>query len=71
MIYPKNQHIALRDLQAQIDYLKSRLDCGCQCATLYYDTFDDFPVTGLVDRTYVDKAESTFYIWNGSLYVAI
>lgn len=36
---------------------------------LYFDTYGDFPTTGVVDTTYVDKSAGVQYYWNGTAYV--
>jgi len=41
----------------------------CCDKTRFYDTFDDFPETGLVSRLYVDRETGIVYVWDGSDYI--
>ncbi len=36
---------------------------------VYYDTFSDFPETGVANITYVDKSAGAQYYWNGTQYL--
>ena len=35
---------------------------------LYFDTFSEFPATGVVDIIYVDRSTNTMYDWSGTAY---
>lgn len=57
------------------EYLVSNIFVGC-CNTsasdiLWYADFASFPVTGLEDTLYVDKATPAIYVWNGTTYVIV
>ena len=41
----------------------------CCDKTRFYDTFDDFPETGIVSRLYVDRETGIIYVWDGTKYI--
>lgn len=71
-----NQNDYTQKLQDVYEDLMTNVFVGCcECGSgssgiLWYDTFGDFPVTGVVDTLYVDKATPSLYYWDGAAYVS-
>ena len=71
-----NQNDYTQKLQDVYEDLMTNVFVGCcECGggssgILWYDTFEDFPVTGVVDTLYVDKATPALYFWDGAAYVS-
>jgi hypothetical protein len=45
------------------------LERTVRCKTRFFDSFEDFPETGVECALYVDESTGDIYVWNGSTFI--
>ncbi len=53
-------------IEQRVAQLERNKCCG---KPKYYDTFEDFPTTGVDNTLYVDESTGNIYVWDGDSYI--